>query len=226
MSSVACRTSFLARHSSSALDERAPEKTVMRGLNRLNAQLAVDQLRRIDVQLSERGYDAFIDNEQAEAVMSSVRMHRKSSSGDELQQVHKTIAERAYDLFLRRGASGGDEWTDWFAAEREMVRRPAIDVLEKDGAVTVSASLAGVEPQEVEVDISPRDVVIKAQTSHWHDERDVRVYRCEFKSGQIFRQVHLPRPVDANRAQADLKNGVLNVTAPIARDVEATEEKK
>ena len=152
--------------------------------------------------------------------MSSVRMHRNSASTDQLEQVHKSIAERAYDLFLRRGASGGDEWTDWFAAEREMVRRPAVDVLEKEGTVTVSASLAGVEPQEVEVDISPQDVVIKAETHHWHDERNVRVYQCEFKSGQIFRQVHLPRPVDAARAQADLKNGVLHVTAPIAREAE------
>jgi len=158
--------------------------------------------------------------------MSSVRMHRKSSNGDGIEQVHKSIAERAYDLFLRRGAAGGDEWTDWFAAEREMVRRPAVDVLEKDGTVTISASLAGVEPQEVDVDISPRDVVIKVQTSHWHDERDVHVYQCEFKPGQVFRLVHLPQPVDATRAEADLKNGVLNVTAPIAQDAEAADEKK
>jgi HSP20 family protein len=153
-------------------------------------------------------------------------MHKKISSGDELQQVHKSIAERAYDLFLRRGAAGGDEWTDWFAAEREMVRRPAVDVLEKDGTFTVSASLAGVDPQEVEVDISPRDVVIKAQTSHWHDDRDVHVYQCEFKPGQIFRLVHLPQPVDATRAQAELENGVLHVTAPIARNDQTAEQQK
>jgi HSP20 family molecular chaperone IbpA len=153
--------------------------------------------------------------------MSSVRMHRKSSDqSDQVEQVHKSIAERAYDLFLRRGAPGGDEWTDWFAAERETVRRPAVDVVEKEDTVTVSASLAGVEPQDVEVDISPRAVVIKAETHHWHDERDVRVFQCEFRSGQFFRQVHLPKPVDAARAQADLRNGVLNVTAPIAREPE------
>lgn len=158
--------------------------------------------------------------------MASVRMHRNSSNAGELDHVHRSIAERAYDLFLRRGSSGGDEWTDWFAAEREMVRRPAVDVLEKDGSVTVSASLAGVEPQEVEVDVSPRDVVIKAETHHWHDERNVRVYQCEFRSGQIFRQVHLPRAVDAARAQAELRNGVLSVTAPLARETEGGDSKR
>lgn len=158
--------------------------------------------------------------------MANVRMHRNSSSAGDHDQVHRSIAERAYDLFLRRGGSGGDEWTDWFAAEREMVRRPAVDVLEKDGKFTVSASLAGVEPQEVEVDISPRDVVIKAQTQHWHDDRDVHVYQCEFKPGQIFRQVHLPQAVDASKAQADLRNGVLSVTAPIAQEDDSADSKR
>ena len=112
------------------------------------------------------------------------------------------IARRAYDLFLSRGGSSGDPWADWFAAEREIVRRPAVDVLEKDGSLTVSASLAGVNPHEVQVDISSQDVVIKAQAHHWHSERDGRVHQCEFKSGRIFRSVHLPRPVDAARARA------------------------
>jgi HSP20 family molecular chaperone IbpA len=81
-------------------------------------------------------------------------------------------------------------------------------------------------PAQVEVDISPRDVVIKAQTSHWHDDRDAHVYQCEFKPGQIFRLVHLPQPVDATRAQAELENGVLHVTAPIAHNDETAEQQK
>ena len=145
-------------------------------------------------------------------------MTQRNSTADELEQIQESIAQRAYDLFLRRGGSEGDPWADWFAAEREIVRRPAVDVLEKDGSLTVSASLAGIDPQEVQVDISPQDVVIKAQAQHWHSERDGRVHQCEFRSGRIFRSVHLPRAVDAARARAELRNGVLNVTAPIARD--------
>ena len=37
----------------------------------------------------------------------------------------------------------------------------------------------------------------------------------------IFRMVHLPRPIDSARAYAELRNGVLSVTAPIARDGKA-----
>jgi HSP20 family molecular chaperone IbpA len=148
-------------------------------------------------------------------------MTQKKSTADELEQIQESIARRAYDLFLTRGGSLGDPWADWFAAEREILRRPAVDLLEKDGSFTVSASLAGVDPQDVQVDISPQDVVIKAQVQHWHTERDGRVHQCEFKSGRIFRAVHLPRPVDTARARAELRNGVLNVTAPIAREARA-----
>jgi hypothetical protein len=68
--------------------------------------------------------------------MSTVRVTQKGSSGDDLEHGHRSLAERAYDLFLRRGASGGDELMDWFAAEREIIRRAAVDFLENDGAFT------------------------------------------------------------------------------------------
>ena len=86
--------------------------------------------------------------------------------------------------------------------------------------------LEGRASDVTQVDISPREVVIKSQSQHWHDDREARVYQCEFKTGPVFRLVHLPRPVDAARAQVELRNGVLNVTAPIAGDAEKTETKQ
>ena len=44
------------------------------------------------------------------------------------------------------------------------------------------------------------------------------VHQCEFTSGQIFRSVHFPKAVDVANAKAEYRNGLLTVTAPIARE--------
>jgi hypothetical protein len=34
------------------------------------------------------------------------------------------IRERAYEIFLARGRTNGDDWSDWFVAERQLLRSP------------------------------------------------------------------------------------------------------
>jgi hypothetical protein len=36
----------------------------------------------------------------------------------------QAIATRAYELFLHRGATHGQDWADWLAAERELAAAP------------------------------------------------------------------------------------------------------
>jgi len=37
------------------------------------------------------------------------------------QEIHRLISQRAYELFLQRGASHGNEVSDWFQAEQEIL---------------------------------------------------------------------------------------------------------
>ncbi len=40
------------------------------------------------------------------------------SSLDDHQDLQKRIEEKAYEIFERRGYSHGNDWSDWFEAER------------------------------------------------------------------------------------------------------------
>jgi len=45
----------------------------------------------------------------------------KSSSGSSKTgsvDMNKKIADKAYELFVKRGCTPGNEWGDWFEAER------------------------------------------------------------------------------------------------------------
>jgi HSP20 family protein len=148
--------------------------------------------------------------------MSQVKVIRKDSIRDELDQMQQSIEMRAYELFEQRGSVPGDAWADWFAAEREIVREPAIDLREERGAYTVSAMVDGIEPENVCVEVAPQDVVITAEVEWRHVPNDGQMQASQFRTGRMFRSVHLPRAIDLAKVHADYRNGLLIIKAPIA----------
>jgi HSP20 family molecular chaperone IbpA len=64
-------------------------------------------------------------------------------------------------------------------------------------------------------------VLIKAETAHDHTADAGTVHICEFRSGKIFRSVHFPAKIDPNSAKAEYQNGMLRITAAIAKSTSA-----
>ena len=61
--------------------------------------------------------------------MANIATSPKDSIVDQLEQLHQRIARRAYDLFLGRDG-WGDALGDWFAAERELIATPPVELRE------------------------------------------------------------------------------------------------
>ena len=135
---------------------------------------------------------------------------------DELDRLHQAIRERAYDLFRNGGTLWGSTLRDWLTAERELVSKPPIELRQSENQFEVLAALPGIEPQHLDVQITAEEVLIKAETPHEHVPEGT-VHVCEFGSGKIFRSVHFPEKIDPESAKAEYKNGMLHVTAAIAK---------
>jgi len=97
------------------------------------------------------------------------------------------------------------------------VWKPAIELRRKDGQFEVLVATAGVESKELDVQITPDDLLIKAEIHHRHTPEKGAVQVCEFNSGWLFRSVHFPEKIDPDTATADYRNGLLRVTASIAK---------
>jgi HSP20 family protein len=148
---------------------------------------------------------------------NDVALHKARTILDELEQLHTTISRRAYDLFRRRGDVWGGPLTDWLNAEHELIWRPAIELRKKDSQFEVLAATPGVEAKDLDVEITPEDVLIKADIHHEHSPEKGAVQVCEFTGGQLFRTVHFPEKIDPDSAAAEYHNGMLRVTASIAK---------
>jgi HSP20 family protein len=93
-----------------------------------------------------------------------------------------------------------------------------LDVYERDNQIVVEASLPGFKKDEIDVQVQQGVLTIKAQRNQEHEETSNggRYYRRERSWGAVSRRVALPGTVDETKVNAELKNGVLRLTVPIA----------
>jgi HSP20 family protein len=136
---------------------------------------------------------------------------------DELDRLHQTISRRAYDLFRNGETLWSNPLTDWLTAEHELVSKPAVELRQKDSQFEVLAALPGVEAKDLDLQITPEHVLIKVETAHEHAADAGTVHLCEFEGGKIFRSVHFPEKIDPDSAKAEYRNGMLRLTAAIAK---------
>jgi HSP20 family protein len=154
------------------------------------------------------------------ATVMKIRLEKRDSLLDAIDTMQRRIAERALELFHSRGGEMGRALDDWVSAERETVWRPPVEVVEKDGEFLVEAALAGINPKELDVQVTPGAVLIQGNGAHRHRPGEI-VHSCEFRPGRLFRAVEFPRRVDPDQVRADYQNGLLRVWARAANEPEA-----
>ncbi len=150
---------------------------------------------------------------------TDVRLNKADTILEELDALHQAISRRAYELF--GGQANGSALIDWLTAEREVVWKPAVEVRQKDNELELLAAVPGVEAKDLDVQVTPEDVLIKADIHHLHKPEKGTVRLCEFQPGNLFRSVHLPDTIDPYTAQAVYRDGMLHVTAALAKTAQA-----
>jgi HSP20 family protein len=108
-------------------------------------------------------------------------------------------------------------WRPWWspilgAAEAPEV--PAVDMFEEGDAIVLKAELPGLKKEEVEVEVTGDAVTISGTKEKEEKIEKKDYYRYERASGEFSRSVTLPVEVEAGKATAQLKDGVLEVRAP------------
>lgn len=148
----------------------------------------------------------------------------KKASKQELQKAEpkRTLSpfeemDRLFEDYFSRGWMRPFRW-EW-PSLGEMAKpfegkMPKVDVIERDDEVIVKAELPGVDKKDLDVSVTENSVTIKGSTSHEEKEEKGDYYRCEISRGAYARTVALPSYVDADKAKANFKDGVLELKLP------------
>jgi HSP20 family protein len=125
------------------------------------------------------------------------------------------VRQRAYELSRADGGSH-DPSANWLRAEQDVMWRPAVELRRKNNTFVVLAAVAGLGPEQVEVAVSPHDLLVQSDIVHRHTGDEGEVHMCEFHRGRLFRAVHFPEAIAPDLTKAEMKNGLLRITAPVA----------
>jgi HSP20 family protein len=152
-------------------------------------------------------------------------IRKPSSIFDQMKEMQDRIMRRAYEIFEQNGSVLGRDLEHWSQAERELVWKPAFELSEHDGRFQLEAAISGLDPQDIDIEVTPEDIVLKAETRHEHTEQKNLVHYCEFERGNMFRAIHLPKKINPNKVKAQFENGLLRLTADIAEEAHGTKAK-
>jgi HSP20 family protein len=151
-----------------------------------------------------------------ETKMGDVAIQKSESLWEHIQRMEERITNRAHEIFRDNGSISGRDLDDWFKAEKETVWKPAIELKERENRYELHAAVAGFEPKDLKVEVTPEELLIRGETRSERREEKGQICYSEFQSGELFRSIRFPKRVDPNKVKAEIKNGLLTVTAQIA----------
>jgi HSP20 family protein len=91
---------------------------------------------------------------------------------------------------------------------------PAVDIVENDKELVLSADLPGVKLSDVEVKIEDGTLTLSGSRKFENEDNKNGYHRIERSYGQFRRAFALPDSVDPAKVEAAFDNGVLKVTLP------------
>ncbi len=103
------------------------------------------------------------------------------------------------------------ETEDWLPeAEGQLT----IDVYQTPSEIIIKSTIAGVSPEDLDVTITNDMVTIKGKREKDEEIQTDDYYYQECYWGAFSRSVILPVDVEAERAEASMKNGILSIRLP------------
>lgn len=90
----------------------------------------------------------------------------------------------------------------------------AVDVYNNEDNIVIKAMIAGVQPNDIDIDISRDMITISGERHEESEIQEKDYYHKELYWGAFTRKILLPEEVDFENADAKEKNGLLTIVLP------------
>lgn len=143
---------------------------------------------------------------------------------EEMETMRRQM-DRMFDQML--GGSGlGRSFASLPQLESARVFAPNVEVYATDKDVVIKAELPGIDPKDVDVEITEEAVHLTGEMKREEEIKEDNYYRTERQYGHFERVIPLPNRIKDSEAKANFKNGVLTIRAPLAEEVKKPQGRK
>lgn len=95
---------------------------------------------------------------------------------------------------------------------------PKVDISETEKEIKITANVPGIDSDKIDIDVGDDYISISGRTEKEEEEKDKKIYRYEREYGEFRREFSLPAKVKKDEVSAKVKNGVLTVVLPKAKE--------
>ena len=94
-----------------------------------------------------------------------------------------------------------------------------IDIYEQNGKFNIKASVPGIDPSALDIQIEENVLTIRGEVKHEYEAEEVKVYRREVSYGSFARTIRLPENLNIEAVDAEFSNGFVTISIPRAEEV-------
>jgi HSP20 family protein len=91
---------------------------------------------------------------------------------------------------------------------------PSVDVLEKEREYVVTAELAGIPKEKLDLQFFDNVLTMRGEKESTETEKEGSFTRTERSFGSFFRSIPLSMPIEESKIKAHFENGILKVVLP------------
>jgi HSP20 family protein len=136
------------------------------------------------------------------------------------------MIDRFFDDFLGYSGFGRSRPSNPVSTARDLVQSagqstgqslwyPQVEVREREGKLVVCADLPGARKEDVHVEVRDNALILQGERRQESEYNQGGFYRSERSYGHFQRVIPLPEGVNPEQAQANFKDGVLEITLPL-----------
>ena len=137
--------------------------------------------------------------------MNGMTVWEPTSDIANLSQRMDRLFDQLMGRQLRRNVSEGGVRGTWM---------PAVDILEKNDAIEITADLPGFKGDDVDVSVEGGVLTIRGERKFEDASEGETYHRVERTYGLFERTFTLPNTVDPSKVEARFKDGVMHVRLP------------
>jgi len=116
--------------------------------------------------------------------------------------------DRAFGFAGNRGLAGSSgQDLDWI---------PRVELRQSGNNLIVHAELPGLSENDVRVEVTDEGLLIEGERTREEERDEGGLHLSEFSYGHFSRLIPLPEGAQIEQARANFRNGVLEVTVPVA----------
>lgn len=129
----------------------------------------------------------------------------------ELARANAVATPRPKMIRTKEESAKSDAWDDG-----EPEGQLTVDVYQTANDIVVESAIAGVDPQDIDVNVTTDSISIRGSRKREKTVKDEDYLYQECYWGKFGRSVILPQEVDPEAAEVKFKNGILTVVLPKA----------